>query len=89
MNEGFFQTDIILDKVVIKDLLKNISASCQKESIKERFGRTICGRLNCMPKSAKSLTKNVKETSLLDNISIYFTVKRFLMALIRPSGTSS
>ena len=40
MNEGFFQTDVILDKVVIKDLLENISASYQKESIKERFGGT-------------------------------------------------
>ena len=75
MNEGFFQTDVILDTVIIKDLLENISASYAEESKKERFGGTISGHLNCFPKSAaKNLIKNVKETTLLDDISKYFSV---------------
>lgn len=75
MNDGFFQTDVILDKAVINDLLKKISASYQEQSKKSHFGGTISGHLNCLPKSeAEKLIRNVKETSLLNDISKYFSV---------------
>jgi hypothetical protein len=75
MNDGFFQTDVILDKAVINDLLKKISASYQEHSKKSHFGGRISGHLNCLPKSeAEKLIRNVKETSLLNDISKYFSV---------------